>query len=199
MSISPPSVYIAGISRYRWKKVRVSESTISIHSLFCLRQLIVVFQMQIYVLLLGTSWFAALQASLSFSISQSLLRFLSIVSVMLSSHLILFHPLPFSHQPFPASESFPNKSSLHIRLPKYWSFHFSISPSNECSGLISFRTDWFDLFAVQGILKSLIQHHSLKASVLQHSAFFMVQLSHQYMATGKTMLTIQTFVGKVMF
>ena len=127
-----PSVYIAGISRYTWKKSQSFwVSTISTHSFFCLRQLIVVFQMQIYVLLLGTSWFAALQASLSFTISQSLLRFLSIESVMLSSHLILFHPLPFSLQSFPASESFPNKSGLHIRLPKYWSFHFSISPSNE--------------------------------------------------------------------
>ena len=112
---------------------------------------------------------------------------------MPSNHLILCHPLLFLPSIFPSIRIFPNESVLHIRWPKYWSF--SINPSNDYSGLISFRTDWLDLLAVQGILKSLLQHHSSKASVLQHSAFFLVQFSHPYMTTGKT---IQTFVGKVM-
>ena len=119
---------------------------------------------------------------------------MSIESAMPSNHLI-----PFSSclQYFPASRSFP--MSLHIRWPKYWSFHFSISPSNEYSGLISFKVDWFDLLAIQGTLKSLLQHHSLKASVPLHSAFFIVQLSHLHLATGKTIaLSVRTFVGKVM-
>ena len=117
---------------------------------------------------------------------------------MPSKHLILCCPLLLPSV-FPSIRVFSSESALHIRLPKYRSFNFSISPSNEYSGLTSFRIDWYDLFAVQGTLKSLLQHHSSKASVLQSSAFFMVQLSHPYMATGKTVaLTIQTFVGKVM-
>ena len=118
---------------------------------------------------------------------------------MPSNHLILCHPLPFLLSIFPSIRIFSNESVLCIRLPKYWSFSFSISCSNEYSGLISFRMNWLDLFAVQGILKSLLQHHNSKASILWRSAFFMVQLSHPYMTTGKTIaLTSQTFVGKVM-
>ena len=118
---------------------------------------------------------------------------------MPSNHLLLCHPLLLLPSIFPSIRVFSNKSAVYIRWPKYWSLSFSISPSNGYSGLISFRIDWFDLLAVQGTLKSLLQHHSLKASILQHSAFFMVQLSHLSMTTGKTTaLTIQTFVGKVM-
>ena len=118
--------------------------------------------------------------------------------VMPSNHLILCHPLFYLPSIFPSIRVFSNESVLRIRWSKYWSFSFSISPSNEYSGLISFRMDWLDLLAVQGILKSLLQHHSPKASILQRSAFFMVKLSHPYVTTGKTIaLTIQTFVGKV--
>ena len=124
---------------------------------------------------------------------------MSIESRMPSNHLILCHPLLLQPSIFPSIRAFSNESVLHIRWPKYWSFSFSISPSNEYSGLISFRMDWSDLLAVQGTLKSILQHHSSKASILQHSAFFIVQLSHPYMATGKTIaLTRGTFVGKVM-
>ena len=124
---------------------------------------------------------------------------MSTESVMLSNHLILCHPLLLLPSIFSSNRVLLNESALRIRQPKYWSFSFSISPSNECSGLISFRMDWLDLLAVQGTLKSLLQHHSSKASVLQCSAFFMVQLSHPYMTNGKTIaLTIWTFVGKVM-
>ena len=142
-----------------------------------------------------TPWTAACQASLSFTISQSLLRLMSIESVMPSNHLILCRPRLLPPSIFPSISIFSSESALHIRWPKYWSF--SISPSNEYSGLISFRIDWFDLLAAQRTLKSL-QHHSLKASILRRSAFFKVQLSHPYMTTGKTTtLTIQTFVCKV--
>ena len=135
----------------------------------------------------------------SLTVSRSLLRFMAIESVMLSNHLILCHPILLLPSTFPSIRIFSNESSLHIRWPKYWSFSFSISPSNEYSGLISFRIDWFHLLAVQGTFKSLLQHHSSKAPILQHLALFMVQLSHLYMTTGKTKaLTIQTFVGKVM-
>ena len=119
-------------------------------------------------------WTAAQQASLSFTLSQSLLRFMSIESVMPSNHLIFCCPLLLLPSIFPSIRVFSSESALHIRWPKYWSFNFTTSPSNEYSGLISFRIDWFDLLAVQGMLKSLLQHHSLKASVLQHSASFMV-------------------------
>ena len=124
------------------------------------------------------------QAALSITNSRSLLKLMSIKSVMPSNHLILYHPLLLPSI-FPSIRVFPNESGLHIRWPKYWSFSFSISPSNEYSGLISFRMDWFDLLAVQGTLKNLLQHN-LKVSILQRSAFFMVQLSHPYMTTGKT-------------
>ena len=124
---------------------------------------------------------------------------MSIKLVMPSNHLIFCHPILLLPSIFPSIRVFSSESVLCIRWPKYWSFNFSISPSNEYSGLISFRMDWFDLLEVQGTLKSLLQHHNLKASILQHSAFFMVQLSHPYMTTGKTIaLTRRTFVGKVM-
>ena len=124
---------------------------------------------------------------------------MSIESVMPFNHLILCHPLLHLPSIFPSIRVFSNKSALCIGWPKYWSFSFNISPSIEHPGLISFRIDWLDLFAVQGTLKSLLQHHSSKASILQHSAFFIVQLSHPYMTTGKTIaLTRRTFVGKVM-
>ena len=127
-------------------------------------------------------WTAARQASLSFTISQSLLKLMSIQSVMLSNHLILCHPLLLLSSIFPSIRVFSNESVIHIRWPKYWSFRFSISPSNEYSGLIAFRIDWFDLLAVQSTLESLLQHHYSNASVPQCSAFFMVQLSHPYSA-----------------
>ena len=124
---------------------------------------------------------------------------MSIESVMPSNHLIVCHPLLFSPSIFPSIRVFSTESVLCIRWPKYWSFSFSISPSNEYSGLISLRMNWLDLLAVQGTLKSLLQHHSSKASILWHSAFFTVQLSHPYLTTGKTIsLTRRTFVGKVM-
>ena len=124
---------------------------------------------------------------------------MSIESMMASSHLILCHPFLLLPPIPPSIRVFSNESTLHVRWPKYWSFSFSISPSNEHPGLISFRMDWLDLLAVQGTLKSLLQHHSSKASILQCSAFFIVQLSHLHMTTGKTIaLTRQTFSGKVM-
>ena len=145
-----------------------------------------------------TPWTAARQASLSITNSRSSLRLMSIESVMPSSRLILCRPL-LPPSVFPRITIFSNESFLHIRWPKYWSFSFNISPSNEYLGLISFRLDWLDLLAVQGTLKSLLQHHSSKASILWHSAFFIVQLSHPYMTTGKTVaLTRWTLVGKVM-
>ena len=147
----------------------------------------------------ATPWTAAHQASLSFTISQSLLKLMSIESVMPSNHLILCHPLLLLPSVFPSIRVFSSELALPIRWPNYWSFSFIISPSNEYSGLISFRIDWFDLLTVQGTLKSLLQHHSSKAPIFRHSAFFMVQLSHPYMTTGKTIaLTRRTFVGKVL-
>ena len=140
---------------------------------------------------------AACQASLSITNSQSLLTFMSNELMMPSNHLILCHHLFLQPSIFPSNRVFSNESALRIRWPKYWSFNFSISPSNEHSGLISFRMDWLDLLAVQGTLKSLLQHHSSKASIHQRSAFFMVQLSHLYMTTEKTIaLTRRTFAGK---
>ena len=137
--------------------------------------------------------------SLSFSISRSWLKLMFIESVMPSSHLILCRPLLLLPSIFLSIRVFSSESALHIRWPKYWSFSFRISPSNEYSELISFRIDWLDLLAVQGTLKSLLQHHNLKISVLQHSAFFMVQLLHLYMTTGRTTaLIVWTFIGKVM-
>ena len=140
-----------------------------------------------------------LHRSTSITNSWSLLKLTSIESVMPSNHLILCRPLLLPPSGFPSIRVFSNGSVLHITWPKYWSFSFSISPSNEYSGLISFRMDWLYLLAVQGTLKSLLQHHSTKASILQCLAFFMVQLSHPYMTTGKTIpLTRRTFVSKVM-
>ena len=150
------------------------------------------------VQLFVTPWTAARQAFLSITNSQSLLKLMSIGLVMPFNHLILCHPLLLPSIP-PSISVFSNESGLCITWPKYWSFSFSISPSNEYSGLISFRMDRLDLLAVQGALKGLIQHHSSKASILQRSAFFIVQLSHPYLTTGKTIaFTRQTFVGKVM-
>ena len=150
------------------------------------------------VRLFPTPWTAARQASPSFTISWSLLKLMSIESVMPSNHLILCCSLLLLHSIFPSIRVFSNESVLCIGWPKYWSFNFSVGPSNEYSGLVSFKIDWFDLHAVHGTLKSLLQHHISKASFLWCSAFFMVQLSHLYMTTGKTIaLTIWTFVGNV--
>ena len=151
------------------------------------------------VWLFATPWTAAHQASLCITNSWSLTELMSIELVMPSNHLILCRPLLLLPSMFPSIRVFSNESALCIRWPKYWSFSFNISPSNEHPGLISFRMDWLDLLAVQGTLKSLLQHHSSKASILQSSAFFLVQLSHPYMTTGKTIaLTRRTFVDKVM-
>ena len=152
-----------------------------------------------HVRLFATPWIAACQASLSITNSRNSLRLTSIESVMPSSRLILCRPLLLLPPIPPSIRLFSSESTLHMRWPKYWSFSFSIIPSKEHPGLISFRMDWLDLLAVQGTLKSLLQHHSSKASILWCSAFFTIQLSHPYMTTGKTIaLTRQTFVGKVM-
>ena len=146
-----------------------------------------------------TPWTAARQASLSITNFWSLLKLMSIVSVMSSSHFILCRPLLLPSSIFPSIGVFSNESVLRMRWPKYCSFSFSISPSNEYSGLISFRMDWLELVAAQGTLKTLLRQHSSKASILWSSAFFMVQLSHPYMTTGKTIaLSRHTFVGKIM-
>ena len=137
-------------------------------------------QLLSHVQLFATPWIAACQASLSIT------KFMSIESVMPSNHLILCHPLLLLPSIFPSIRVFSHESALRIRWPKYWTFSFNISPSNEHPGLISFRMDWLDLLAVQGILKSLLQHHSSKAPILLCSAFFIVQLSHPYVTTGKT-------------
>ena len=161
--------------------------------------MVVINQSLSYVWIFAVPWTAAHQTSLSITISQNWLKLMSMKSVMPSNHLILCHPCLLPPSIFPSIRVFSNESVLHIRWPKYWSFIFSISPSNEYSGLFSFRMDWLDLLAVQGTLKSILQHHSSKASILRCSAFFMVQLSHPYIATGKTIpLTGQTFASKVM-
>ena len=152
-----------------------------------------------HVRLFATPWIAARQASLSITNSRNLLKLMSIELAMPFSHLILCHTLFFLPPIPPSIRVFSNESTLHMKWPKYWSFRFSICPSNEHPGLVSFRMDWLDLLVVQGTLKCLLQHHSSKASILWHSAFFTVQLSHPYMTTGKTIaLTRRTFVGKVM-
>ena len=155
-------------------------------------------QLMSLVQLFMTPWTATHQASISITNSWSILKLMPIESVMPSNHLILCHPLLLLPSIFPSIRGFSNESVLCIRWPKYWSFSFSISPSNEYSGLISFRMDLLAV-PVQGTLKSLLQHHNSKASVLRHSSFFMVILSHPYITAGKTIaLTMQTFVGKVM-
>ena len=152
-----------------------------------------------HVQLFETSWTWAHQASLSITNSQNLPKLISIELVMSANHLILCHLLLLLPSIFPSTRVFSDESALLITWPKYWSYSFNISPSNEHSGLISFRMDWLNLLAVQGTLKSLLQHHSSKASIFWCSAFFIVQLSHPYMTTGKTIaLTRWTFVGKVM-
>ena len=151
------------------------------------------------VQLFETQWIAARQASLTITISRSSLKHTSIESVMPSSHLILCRPLLLPPPIGPSIRVFSNESTLRMRWPKYWTFSFSIIPSKEHPGLISFRMDWLDLLAVYGTLKSLLQYHTSKASILQRSALFIVQLSHPYMTTGKTIaLTRRTFAGKVM-
>ena len=151
------------------------------------------------VCLFATPWIAVRQASLTITNFRSLLKLMPIESVMPSSHIIPCRPLLLLPPIPPSIRVFSSESTLRMRWPKYWSFSFKISPSNEHPGLISFRMDWLDLLAVQGTLKSLLQHHSSKASIFQHSAFFTVQLSHPYMTTEKTIaLTRWTFVGKVM-
>ena len=160
--------------------------------------MVVINQSLSYVWIFAVPWTAAHQTSLSITISQNWLKLMSMKSVMPSNHLILCHPCLLPPSIFPSIRVFSNESVLHIRWPKYWSFIFSISPSNEYSGLFSFRMDWLDLLAVQGTLKSILQHHSSKASIFHHSAFFKAQLSHPYMTTGKNItLTRWIFVGNV--
>ena len=167
------------LSNLQTLHISLSESISYLSSKSFLSPFVVVWSLS-HVRLFVTPWIAAHQASLPFIISQSLLKLMSIASVMSSNHLILHHPLLFLPSIFPSIRVFSNELALHIRWPKYWSFSFSISLSNEYSGLISFRIDWVDLLAVQGTLKSLLQHHRLKASILWHSPFFMIQLSHPY-------------------
>ena len=162
------------------------------------QQCFAVVQLLSHVQLFVTPWTAASQVFLSFTISQSLLKLMSIELVMLYNHLVLCHPLLFLPLIFPSIRVFFNKLAVCIRWPKYWSFSLSIKSSNEYSGLISFRIDWFDLVAVQGTLKSLLQHHSSKASILWRSAFLMVRLSHPQVTTGKTIdLTIYETTGNL--
>ena len=176
-------------------EVRGEENSVLYHFLSLCA--LVVVQSLSHVQLFATPWTVAHQASLSITNSWSLLKLMSIESLMPSNHLVLCHLLLLLPSIFPSIRVFSNESALFSRWPKNWSF--SISPSNEYSGLISFRMDWLDLFAVQGTLKSLLQHHSSKASILWKSAFFMDQLSHPYMTTGKIIaLTRWTFVGKIM-
>ena len=173
------------MTSFKWFSVK-RPCILSVQSLSCIR-------------LLVTPWTAALQASLSITNSQSLLKLMSIELLLPSNHLIFCHSLLLSPTIFPSIRVFSNELGLHIRWPKYWSFSFSINPSNKYSGLISFRMGWLDLPAVQRTLKSLLQHHSSKESFLQHSAFFIVLLLYPYMPSGKTIaLTRWTFVGKVM-
>ena len=175
--------YSTGTTLFR----ALSSIAVPVQSLSCVR-------------LFATAWTPAHQASLSITNSWSLLKLMSIESVMPSNHIILYRPFLLLPSIFPSIRVFSKESVLPIRWPKYWSFSFNISPSSENPGLISFRMDWLDLLAVQGSLTSLLQHHSSKASVLWCSAFFTVQLSHLYMTTGKTIaLTRRTFVSKVMY
>ena len=182
---SPSICWFSSVSKVILWTIFTNDQFSSVQSLSCVR-------------LFATQWIAARQASLSITNSRISLRLMSIESVMPSSHLILCHPLLLLLPIPPSLRVFSNESILRMRWPKYWSFSLSISPSNQHPGLVSFRMDWLDLLAVQGTLKSLLQHHSSRASILQHSSFFIVQISHPYMTTGKTIaLTRQTFVGKV--
>ena len=191
---SPPLAFF-----FYWRIIALQNFVVFCHTATWISHQFSLVQSLSCVQLFPTPWTAAHQASPSITNSRSLPKLMSIESMMPSNHLIFCHPLLLPPSIFPSIKIFSNESVLHIRWPKYWSFRFNISPSNEHSGLISFRMDWLDLSAVQGILKSLLQHHSSKASVLQHSAFFIVQLSYLYMTTGKTIaLTRQTFVDKVM-
>ena len=193
------------LSSDKYPGVGLPDHTVAQFLTFCRISLlsiivVVVVQFLSCVQFFVTPWTSAHQSSLSFTISQSLLKLMSVESMMPSNHLILCRPLLLLPSVFPSIRIFSNESALHIRWPKYWSFSFSISPSNEYSGLISFMIDRFYLLAVQGTLKSLLQHHSSKASILQRSAFFMVQLSLSYMTTGQTIaLTRWTFAGKWCF
>ena len=174
---------------YRWL-FQVRSQLIESENISCISSVQSLSRVQLF----ETPWIAARQASLSITNPWSLLKLMSIESVMPSNHPIFCRPLLLLPSVFPSIRVFTNETALLIRGPKYWSFSFS--PSNEYSGLISFRIDWFDLLTIQGTLKSLLQHHSLKASILWQSAFFMVQLSHPYVTTGKTIaLTIQMLVG----
>ena len=180
MSLSSPvkqqGMYsLRGASAKTGKELRIRLESVQFSS----------FQSLSRVRLFETPWITARQASLSITNSRSSLRFAPIESMMPSSHLILCRPLLLPPSIFPSIRVFPNESALHIRWPEYWSFSFSISPPNEYSGLISFRMAWLDCLAVQGTLKSLLQHHNSKASIIRSSAFFIVQLSHPYLTTGK--------------
>ena len=182
-----------------WKQLRCPSADEWIRKLWYIYIMEYSVQSLSCVQLFATPWTTARQASLSITNFWSLPKLMSIELVMLSNHLILCHPLLLLPSIFPNNRVFSNESALLIRWPKYWTFSFSFSPSNEHPGLISFRMDWLDLLVVQGTLKSLLQHHSSKASILWCSAFFVVQLSHPYMTTGKTIaLTRRIFVGKVM-
>ena len=191
--------------KWKWKLNEGKKNTgkIANGSMFMLKGLCQFSSVQFSISVVSNSatpWTTARQASLSITNSQSLPKLKSTESVMPSNHLILCHPLLLLPSIIPNMRVFSNESALRIRWPKYWSFSFNISPSNEHPGLISFRMDWLSLLAVQGTLKSLLQHHNSKASILLRSAFFIVQLSHPYMTTGKTIaLPWRTFVGKVMF
>ena len=188
---------VHGISQAEYWKVKWRQ--LSYVQLFATHRLYSSFQSTSRVQLFVIPWTAAHQASLSITNSCSLIKLMSIMLVMPLNHLNLCHPLLFLPSSFPSIRVFSNETVLHISLPKYWNISFSISLSNEYLGLISFRMDWMDLLAVQGTLKSLLQHHSSKASILPCSAFFIVQFTHPYMTTGKTVaLTRQTFVGKGM-
>ena len=177
---------------YQFYKLKTSQEYLKLNSFSSVQSLS-------HVQLFATPWTVAHQASLSITNSRSLLKPMSIESVMPSNHLIVCHPLLLPPSIFPSIRVFSNESVLPIRWPKYLSFSFNISPSNEHPGLISFRMDWLGLLAVQGTLKSLLQYHSSKASILWQSAFFIVRISHPYMTTGKTIaLSIRTFVDKVM-
>ena len=194
---------VPGKPEYHWTYYKgTDKSQAHIHFMLGLVKSLVQFssvQSLSSVLLSATPWIATCQASPSITNPWSLLKLMPIESVMPSSHLILCRPLLLLSSIFPSIRVFSNESTLRMRWPKYWSFRFSISPSNEHPGLISFRTDWLDLLAVQGAFKSLLQHHSSKASIFWCSAFFTVQLSHPYMTTGKTIaLNRWTFVDKVM-